>query len=50
MNYIILFCVVLAMLNGIIQGLGDISNVRKHPSTGMKESNNIFTFLFTDKY
>lgn len=50
MNYILLVCIVLAMINGIIQGLNDMHQVRTNPSIGVKESKNLFTFLFTDKY
>jgi hypothetical protein len=50
MNYILLFCVILAMINGVVQGLADIQNARQNPNLGVKESKNFFTFLFTDKY
>lgn len=50
MNYILLFCIVLAIINGIVQGLNDIKQVRYRPSLGVKESKNLFTFMFTDKY
>lgn len=50
MNHIILFCIVFAMISGILQGLNDMGQVRQNPSLGVKESKNLFTFLFTDKY
>lgn len=50
MNHILLFCIVLAIINGIVQGLNDIKQVRNNPSLGVKESKNLLTFLFTDKY
>lgn len=39
-----------AMISGTLQGLNDMSKVRQNPSLGVKESKNLFTFLFTDKY
>jgi len=50
MNYILLVCIGLAMINGIVKGLNDIKQVRKHPNLGVKESKNLFTFLFADSY
>lgn len=50
MNYILLFCIVLAMINGIAQGLNEMTQVRRDPSLGIKESKNLFSFLFTDQY
>ena len=50
MNYILLACIIFAMISGILQGLNDMSKVRQNPSLGVKESKNLFTFLFTDKY
>lgn len=35
---------------GIINGLNDIRRVRINPCLGVKESKNIFSFLFTDPY
>jgi hypothetical protein len=40
----------LAIINGIAKGLNDIREVRQNPVLGVKESKNLFTFLFTDKY
>jgi len=50
MNYILLFCIILSMIGGVLRGLNDIIEVRHNPSLGVKESKNLFTFLFTDKY
>lgn len=50
MNFILLTCIIFAIISGILQGLNDISRVRQNPSLGVKESKNLFTFLFTDKY
>lgn len=50
MNYILLFCIVLSMICGVLRGLNDMREVRNNPSLGVKESKNLFSFLFTDKY
>lgn len=50
MNYLLLVCLIFAMICGFLQGLGDMAKARKDPSFGVSESKNIFTFLFTDEY
>jgi len=50
MNYIILIALVFSIICGIINGLNDIRQVRSNPCLGVKESKNLFTFLFTDSY
>lgn len=50
MNYILLFCIVVGIICGLLQGLNDMIEVRNNPSIGVKESKNLFTFLFADKY
>lgn len=46
MNHILLFFIGIAIINGIIKGLNDIEKVRHNPSLGVKESKNLFTYLF----
>jgi hypothetical protein len=50
MNYILLFCVIISMIGGVLRGLNDMREVRNNPSLGVKESKNLFSFLFTDRY
>jgi hypothetical protein len=50
MNYILLFCVVISMIGGIFRGLNDMREVKYQPNLGVKESKNLFSFLFTDTY
>lgn len=51
MNDPILACFfVLAVIFGIIAGINNISNTRANTDKNYIESNNIFTFLFLDKY
>lgn len=38
------------MIGGVLQGLNDMREVRINPSLGIKESKNLFSFLFTDRY
>lgn len=46
MNYILLFCLISSMICGIINGISDMNKVRDNPSLGVKESKNLFTYLF----
>jgi hypothetical protein len=50
MNYILLFCIIVSMIGGVLRGLNDMREVRNNPSLGVKESKNLFSFLFTDRY
>jgi hypothetical protein len=36
------------MISGILQGINDINSVKVNPKLGVKESKNLFTFLFLD--
>lgn len=40
----------MAIIFGILRGISDMYEVRHNPSIGVKESKNLFTFLFTDNY
>lgn len=46
MNYILLLCLILSMICGIVHGVSDMKKVRHNPSLGVKESKNLFTYLF----
>jgi hypothetical protein len=48
MNYILLFFIIVSIIGGIVGGLNQIQEVRRNPSLGIKQSKNIFTYLFID--
>lgn len=51
MNPILLVCMVVVIVGGFFAGLQDVANVKKYPNRqSVKESNNLFSFLFFDKY
>ena len=50
MNYVLSIFFIMSLIIGIINGLGQIASTRKNPQLGYKPSNNVFTFLFSDKY
>jgi hypothetical protein len=41
---------ILAIIVGILHGLKQMDMAHKGSSYGVQPSNNLFTFLFTDKY
>lgn len=50
MNETFLFFLIAAICGGVLNGFSEISQVKHNPSLGVKPSNNIFSFIFTDKY
>jgi hypothetical protein len=50
MPHVIIIALVIAILAGWFDGGKKIKAVEKNPSLGVPRSNNIFTFLFLDKY
>jgi hypothetical protein len=46
MKYVFMVCIIV----GVIHGLQQINFVRSGRAVGVKPSNNLFTFLFMDKY
>ena len=45
-----IFCFLLCIGIGLLEGIANTIKVKKNPKLGVKPSNNIFTFLFMDKY
>lgn len=50
MNHVLLFAFAAALTIGLLNGLAKIRAVRKNPSLGVKQSKNIFQFMFNDRY
>jgi hypothetical protein len=47
---VIAVCAVFAVIVGVMRGFANINSVKEGYSSGYPESNNLFTFLFVDKY
>jgi hypothetical protein len=50
MNWFLMMCFILSILFGLVDGGKKMDAVKKHPELGVKQSRNIWTFLFYDKY
>lgn len=50
MNEFILFCIIAALVCGWIRGGIIMNDAKKIPGLGVPKSNNLWTFLFLDKY
>lgn len=50
MNFVLGGCILYAIFLGFIHGQKEINDVRTGKKPGVKESKNLFTFLFCDKY
>lgn len=50
MNWVLANCIMLALFLGFLNGIKEINDVRTGKKPGVKESRNLFTFLFCDRY
>lgn len=50
MNSTLLLFLIISIIGGIFHGFSEIDKVKKDPKLGVKPSNNLCSFLFTDKY
>jgi hypothetical protein len=44
------FIIWMAIIFGLVHGLIKVQTTKQNPSSGIPSSNNIFTYLFFDKY
>jgi hypothetical protein len=50
MSHVVILAIIIASIAGWFNGGQKLKAVRRDPSLGVQNSNNIFTFLFLDKY